>query len=69
MTWALIFVAITFSTPDQPAVAHAEPLGQYETMIGCFEARAQALHNLGSTDGYPPKNTQLVCINLVEPNF
>ena len=59
MQWILVYVSLTFHGHPM-----AEELGRYDSMTDCFANRQEQLYRLGSTTGFPPAGTQLVCIRM-----
>ena len=56
MFWTLVFIAIVNGE------ARVETIGTFDGIRECFFAREDFAANLGSYDGYFPKNMQAVCI-------
>jgi hypothetical protein len=63
--WVLVFVKLLFPEPGFYDV-DAQLYGQYEQIDDCFKARELLIIDMGSVDGYPPVDTQVVCIRTNE---
>jgi hypothetical protein len=57
MNWVLIGLAIL-----SPTEFDAYEIGRYNTMVGCFNARAEVLVKIEAYQGIPPVNEQYVCV-------
>ena len=68
MKWILIFVGLAWNAESQYLTVHSEPMGQYDTMESCFQGRDHMLVQMGSQDGFPLVDTQLVCIRTQNPS-
>ena len=63
MTWTLVLINLIFVSGF--SIADAELIREYDTFNGCLAAREQLIFDIGSPNGYPPENTQAVCIKTV----
>jgi hypothetical protein len=62
MKWVLVFVNIMYNAEVEYKEPVIEAWYEFDTMEDCFVARDDLLVAMGSYNGIPPVNTQLVCI-------
>ena len=58
MKWILIGIALASHNGNHVSTE----LGRYDTLVQCFNARDTVLAKAEAYDGYPPVNTQFVCV-------
>jgi hypothetical protein len=63
MTWTLVLVNLIFVSGF--SIADAELIREYDTFQECFAAREELILDMGSLNGYPLENTQVVCIKTL----
>jgi len=68
-TIAWLLIAITIINSDGYVQNLSPIVSEHDTMEECFDARDDYLYNLGSTDGFPPVNTQAVCVRTDMENL
>jgi hypothetical protein len=59
--WVLVYIKLLFPEPGFYEV-DAQIYGQYESMEECFESREMLLLDMGYINGFPPIESQIVCI-------
>ena len=59
--WGLVYIKLLFPEPGFYEV-DAQMYGQYESMEECFENRDMLLLDMGYINGFPPIESQIVCI-------
>jgi hypothetical protein len=59
--WVLVYVKLLFPEVGFYEV-DAQIYGQYGSMDKCFESRDMLLLDMGYINGYPPIESQIVCI-------
>jgi len=62
--WMLVFINIAFAPSSGYDEAYVEATWNFNTMEDCFDGRDLFLTELEIYNGFPPKGTQLVCINF-----
>lgn len=64
MQWVLVFINVIYNANAGYNEPMIESWYEYDTMEECFVGREMLLLDLGSIDGYPPINTQAVCVKV-----
>lgn len=64
--WTLVLISLMANTHNSDLEPVIEGWYKFNTIEECFISREKIIYDLGSRNGFPPINKQMVCIRSDE---